>query len=63
MQQVQFADGTAWSKAQLIGLAGMGTAGSDVINGTSGNDLFDGRGGTDTINGGGGYDIYFIRQG
>ncbi len=63
VQQVQFADGTTWSKAQLIGLASLGTAGSDIINGTSSNDMLDGRGGTDTINGGGGYDTYFIRQG
>lgn len=61
--QIQFADGTTWSRAQVVALAGMGTAGSDAISGTSGNDVLDGRGGSDTISGGGGYDAYLMRQG
>ena len=61
--QVQFLDGTAWSRNQVAALASMGTTGSDVINGTAGNDILDGRGGGDVITGGGGSDTYLFRQG
>lgn len=58
--QVEFADGTTWSKAQLSGLASAGTAGNDALVGTAGNDILDGRGGADTVAGNGGNDTYLF---
>ncbi len=44
VEQVQFADGTTWSKADLILLATTGTADADTLYGSNGDDMFDGRG-------------------
>ena len=65
LQQVRFADGSAWSAADIVarylaGTAGndqlLGTLDDDVINGQSGSDTIGGYGGNDVINGGAGDD-------
>ncbi|MFM0665829.1 calcium-binding protein, partial [Paraburkholderia sediminicola] len=63
VQQIQFADGTVWSAAQLIQLATTGTAGADSLYGSSGADLFDGHGGGDYESGGGGNDTFVFNAG
>ncbi|NBI44124.1 beta strand repeat-containing protein [Burkholderia sp. ISTR5] len=60
VQSVQFADGTTWTRAQLVQMATTGTAGADKLYGTSGADVFDGKGGTDVITGRGGNDTYVM---
>jgi len=61
IQQVQFADGTAWSRAQLVNAATTGTAADDTLYGSSTADVFDGKGGNDREIGNGGNDTYVVR--
>ena len=65
--QVQFADGTALTRQQLIGLTTTGTAGADSLYGTGAADTFDGEGaptGTkDVETGNGGADTFVYKQG
>lgn len=49
MEQVQFADGTTWTKQQLIQLETTGTSAADTLYGSPGADTFDGHGGGDTF--------------
>ncbi|MDQ1920016.1 beta strand repeat-containing protein [Massilia pseudoviolaceinigra] len=65
LKQIRFADGTAWSLADietklLVATAGAdelnGTLGADSIAGLAGSDKIDGRAGDDTIDGGTGSD-------
>jgi Ca2+-binding RTX toxin-like protein len=63
VQQVQFADGTTWTSAQLLQMAMTGTSGADTLYGSTGNDLIDGKGGTDTVYGDAGSDIYVLDPG
>ncbi|MBV9634483.1 MAG: hypothetical protein JOZ40_07610 [Methylobacteriaceae bacterium] len=63
IQAIDFADGTAWTRAQVFNLATTVTSADHTITGTAGDDLLDGKGGTDRIAGGGGYDTYFFRRG
>ena len=63
VQQVQFADGTSWEKAQLISLATTGTPGADSLYGSAGADTIDGQGGTDHAMGNGGGDTFLFNAG
>jgi Ca2+-binding RTX toxin-like protein len=62
VQQVQFADGTTWSRQQLLSLASAGTTGNDTLYGTSGADVFDGKGGNDYEQGNGGGDTFIYNR-
>jgi trimeric autotransporter adhesin len=59
IEQVRFADGTVWSRQQLIDAyrAQSGTPGDDLFIGTEKADTFDGLGGNDRIEGGDGNDV------
>jgi Ca2+-binding RTX toxin-like protein len=59
IEQVKFADGTAWDLATIIAKAFTGTAGNDTITGTVGNDTLTGLGGNDTLNGAAGNDTIY----
>jgi len=68
IEQVVFADGTAWNLAQLRGQAATGSAGNDVLLGFDaademsagvGNDTLLGRAGNDTLDGGAGDDVLY----
>ena len=64
--KLEFSDGTALSRAELIALArkvSSVTQDGDDIQGTIGNDVIDGLGGGDTIHGNGGSDQYVFRDG
>ncbi|ASV99343.1 calcium-binding protein [Paraburkholderia aromaticivorans] len=64
VQFVQFADGTTWTKYQLIQAAALsGTAGNDKLYGTSNAEVFDGKGGNDFVQGGGGGDTFLFDAG
>ncbi|MFM0074602.1 calcium-binding protein [Paraburkholderia sediminicola] len=63
VQQVQFADGTTWTGAQLLQMAMTGTSGADTLYGSTGNDLIDAKGGTDTVYGDAGSDTYVLDPG
>ncbi len=67
VQSVQFADGTTWTKAQLIAMATTGTSGADKLYGTSGSDTFDGKGAPagsqDYEQGNGGGDVFIFNAG
>ncbi|MET3440687.1 Ca2+-binding RTX toxin-like protein [Variovorax paradoxus] len=56
VQQVRFADGTAWNIAALLSAAFAGTAAADTITGTNGDDTVYGQAGADVLNGSGGND-------
>ena len=57
LQQVQFADGTVWTVAGLVGRALQTTESADSIRGTSGADVLRGLGGNDVLYGMAGNDI------
>ncbi|MFM0047514.1 beta strand repeat-containing protein [Paraburkholderia sediminicola] len=63
IQSVQFADGTTWSRQELIQMETTGTAGNDTLYGSTGDDTFDGQGGTDLEIGRGGNDTYVLKPG
>ncbi|EIF31215.1 hemolysin-type calcium binding protein related domain [Burkholderia sp. Ch1-1] len=64
VQFVQFADGTTWTKYQLVQAAVLsGTAGNDKLYGTSNAEVFDGKGGNDFVQGGGGGDTFLFDAG
>jgi Ca2+-binding RTX toxin-like protein len=71
IQEIQFADGTTMSAAQLIQQEMTGTTGADTLAGTAGPNLFDGKGGNDLEIGNGGnatgqnsnYDTFVFNQG
>ncbi|MFM0742318.1 calcium-binding protein, partial [Paraburkholderia xenovorans] len=63
VQQVQFADGTALSAAQLVRMETTGTTGNDTLYGSLGADLFDGKGGSDVEVGDGGSDTFVFNAG
>jgi hypothetical protein len=66
-QSVRFADGTTWSRAQLLALEATGTAGADTLYGTTGAETFDGRGAPtgsqDLESGDGGADTFVFDAG
>jgi len=59
LQQIDFADGTVWSIAQILEKYQTGTAESDNITGTVYADVIRGNGGNDTLYGSGGNDQLF----
>jgi Ca2+-binding RTX toxin-like protein len=63
VQQVQFGDGTTWSRGQLIEAETTGTSGNDILYGSSDGDVFEGKGGNDTAIGGGGNDTFVFDSG
>ncbi|MCT7294601.1 hemolysin [Ralstonia sp. CHL-2022] len=63
VQQVDFADGTTWSRQQLLQMETTGTSGADTLYGTSGADVFDGKGGNDIEIGKGGGDTFIFNVG
>ncbi|SDG42860.1 calcium-binding protein [Paraburkholderia phenazinium] len=65
VQEVQFADGTVWTAAQIIATVTNfeGASGNDTFYGTSGADYFDGKGGNDYEVGNGGNDTFVFDQG
>jgi len=67
LQSVQFADGTMWTKAQLIALETTGTAAADKLYGSSGAGTFDGKGAPagsqDYEQGQGGADTFIFKSG
>ncbi|MCP8473914.1 calcium-binding protein, partial [Pseudomonas triclosanedens] len=56
LEEVRFADGTAWNIAQVKALAQQGTDGNDILYGYAVADTISGGAGNDTINGYGGDD-------
>jgi Ca2+-binding RTX toxin-like protein len=65
VEQVKFADGTTWDRAQILDAASWirGTSANETINGTSDADKIDGGGGNDTLVGGNGGDTYLYKVG
>jgi Ca2+-binding RTX toxin-like protein len=64
IEQVQFANGTVWDKAQITAAAWIrGTSSAETLNGTSDADVIDGKGGNDYLHGGGGGDTYIYGVG
>jgi Ca2+-binding RTX toxin-like protein len=65
VEQVTFADGTVWTRAQLAALAVKedGTPGDDVITGTIGADTLVGGAGDDDLSGRKGPDTYIYNKG
>ncbi|WP_316172819.1 MULTISPECIES: calcium-binding protein [unclassified Bradyrhizobium] len=63
IQTLRFADGTVWSRQQLLALETTGTAANDVLWGSLGADIFDGKGGNDVAHGRGGNDIFVFNTG
>ena len=66
-QVVSFADGTTWSRSQLIAQTTAGTTGADMLYGSTGADTFDGKGAPagsqDYEQGNGGADTFVYNQG
>jgi len=64
IERVVYADGTVWSRAELIAAAAVGGSdAAETIIGTSGDDIIEGRGGDDVLNGMGGNDTYIYSRG
>ncbi|WP_081062565.1 calcium-binding protein [Burkholderia cepacia] len=63
VQQVQFSDGTTWTRDQMLQMAATGSAGDDTLSGSSGNDMLDGKGGNDVAFGLAGDDTYVLQPG
>jgi hypothetical protein len=57
IQQVKFADGTAWNLDLIKNRAFSGTRGNDILRGTTTNDMLSGGPGDDSINGLAGNDV------
>ncbi|NDZ16100.1 calcium-binding protein [Variovorax sp. WS11] len=64
IDQIRFADGTAWNTAQIETLAKVasgplirGTPGNDTLNGTPGSDTLEGLAGNDTLDAGAAEDV------
>jgi Ca2+-binding RTX toxin-like protein len=67
IEQVSFADGTAWDAAALAAMVAAipvsGTDGDDYLTGDAGANIFDGGAGNDTLRGFDGADTYFFERG
>ncbi|MFM0742307.1 calcium-binding protein, partial [Paraburkholderia xenovorans] len=63
VQKVEFADGTVWTRQQLILMETTGTTGADSLYGSNAGELFDGKGGDDHEYGGGGGDTFVFNAG
>lgn len=60
---VEFADGSTWTRQQLLQMSLTGSGAMDNIYGTTGADFIDGKGGTDYLKGRGGNDIFYYASG
>ncbi len=65
IETIEFADGTVWTKSDLVSAAQtaadatvMGTTGDDILAGTLADETFNGDTGNDTLSGGHGSDTY-----
>jgi len=58
IEQATFADGTVWSKADILLKVLQGTPGDDILIGGSGSDVLDGGAGNDRLEGSEGSDTY-----
>ncbi len=56
VEEVVFADGTIWNRADLLTVINTGTPGDDTLNGSNGNDVINAGAGNDTVSGGAGND-------
>lgn len=63
IDHVEFADGTLWSKQDLLNLVLRGTSGDDTLLGYGTNDQLVGGNGDDLLKGQGGDDTYVYRSG
>lgn len=63
IDRVEFADGTQWSKQDLLNLVLQGTTGDDTVLGYGSNDQLVGGNGDDLLKGQGGDDTYIYRSG
>ncbi|WP_081729217.1 calcium-binding protein [Pseudomonas sp. URMO17WK12:I4] len=63
IDRVEFADGTQWSKQDLLNFVLQGTVGNDIILGYGTNDHLIGGNGDDLLYGQGGDDTYIYRSG
>ncbi|SDM59204.1 calcium-binding protein [Polaromonas sp. JS666] len=66
VEQVEFADGTVWGKAELearLPIAITGTEGDDELSGSEAFEVFNGQGGNDILSGGAGNDVYLFKRG
>jgi len=63
VQGVRFADGTVWTRQQMLDKGIIGTTGANTLTGTSGADIIDGKGGNDVVTGNGGNDAIFFNAG
>ncbi len=64
IEQIKFADGTTWDRAQIAALAWfVGTSAGETIEGVATDDTIDGRGGDDLLIGHGGNDTYLFGVG
>lgn len=64
IEQIEFADGTVWDRAQILANSWMrGTDGDDLIEGSIASDVLFGGLGDDTLKGKGGSDTYVYRSG
>lgn len=63
VQQVQFADGTTWSYADVLARLQTASTSSPVLYGTAGTDVMDGKGLSQTLEGFGGGDTFVFKKG
>lgn len=57
LDEVRFADGSVWTRADLLAKVLLGGDGNDLLTGYASNDLLVGAGGGDTMDGGSGNDV------
>jgi len=72
LEEVEFADGTVWSRQDILDIADgtgvdprlvQGTSGAETLTGTTGQDILIGYEGADTLEGGQGADAYVYNSG
>jgi Ca2+-binding RTX toxin-like protein len=63
VQQVQFADGTTWTYADVLARLQTASANSPILYGTAGTDIMDGKGLSKTLEGFGGGDTFVFKKG
>jgi Ca2+-binding RTX toxin-like protein len=63
VQAIQFADGTTWTRQQIVAGEIVGGNGNNTLIGTTGADVFDGKGGRDYEQGNGGNDTFIFNPG
>jgi Ca2+-binding RTX toxin-like protein len=66
VEQVEFADGTVWGKAELearLPTLITGTEEDEQLDGSDAFEILDGQGGNDLLSGGAGNDVYLFKRG